>query len=103
MKADLKARWIEALRSGKYQQGEGNLKKDGRLCCLGVLREVADPSDTESHRGHGSVLSDAQCQRLGLPYHQMVPLWHRNDGDGMDKQPFSQIADWIEANVQVTP
>lgn len=30
--------WIEALRSGQYQQGEGTLRdRDNKFCCLGVL------------------------------------------------------------------
>lgn len=32
--------WVEALRSGKYEQGKGQLVKDGKYCCLGVLCEV---------------------------------------------------------------
>lgn len=41
-------KWIAALRSGKYTQGEGMLKyipvgeKDLHYCCLGVLGEVCD-------------------------------------------------------------
>lgn len=33
-------RWVEALRSGEYQQGPGFLKRNGRYCCLGVLAEI---------------------------------------------------------------
>lgn len=41
MNKTLKNKWIKALRSGKYEQGKGNLNHDGRYCCLGVLCEVA--------------------------------------------------------------
>lgn len=45
MNADVKEKWLTALRSGDYKQGRGRLKatKDGRTtyCCLGVLCEVA--------------------------------------------------------------
>lgn len=41
MKADLKAKWIAALRSGEYQQGHGVLRSGDHYCCLGVLCEVA--------------------------------------------------------------
>lgn len=43
---DTKAKWVEALRSGKYTQGEGKLKvmnednSDSYYCCLGVLCEI---------------------------------------------------------------
>jgi len=31
--------WIEALRSGRYEQGTCYLSRNGRHCCLGVLAE----------------------------------------------------------------
>lgn len=33
--------WLTALRSGEYEQGFEYLNYAGRLCCLGVLCEVA--------------------------------------------------------------
>lgn len=37
-------RWVEALESGKYQQGKHRLKTGNQygqyFCCLGVLREI---------------------------------------------------------------
>jgi len=46
MNPDIKQRWLTALRSGEYQQGQGALrrrKQEGpdELCCLGVLCEIA--------------------------------------------------------------
>jgi hypothetical protein len=38
---EVKAKWVAALRSGEYEQGSGVLNKDGKLCCLGVLCELA--------------------------------------------------------------
>lgn len=33
--------WIDALRSGEYEQGSGALQtRDGKFCCLGVLCDV---------------------------------------------------------------
>lgn len=42
----VKALWLEALRSGEYDQAKGTLKEDQEdgsvgYCCLGVLCEVA--------------------------------------------------------------
>ena len=40
-------RWVKALRSGKYKQGNaGVMKLGGCYCCLGVLREVIKSKDT---------------------------------------------------------
>lgn len=45
MNPEVKTEWLEALRSGEYKQGRGQLcrKTDSgtELCCLGVLSEIA--------------------------------------------------------------
>ena len=40
MNKEIKARWVEALRSGNYEQGRYNLRRDDQFCCLGVLCDV---------------------------------------------------------------
>lgn len=40
MNEELKKRWVDALRSGKYAQGQLYLNKDRRFCCLGVLCDL---------------------------------------------------------------
>lgn len=45
MHAELKQKWVEALRSGQYTQGKGVLRTGAdRFCCLGVLCDLVDPS-----------------------------------------------------------
>ena len=41
MNAEIATLWQEALLSGKYEQGRSALNSGGKLCCLGVLCEVA--------------------------------------------------------------
>jgi len=41
MKSEIKQLWIDALRSGDYEQGVGNLHQVGEYCCLGVLMDLA--------------------------------------------------------------
>lgn len=46
MNPEIKAKWLEALRSGEYKQGTGSLctiQEDGTswYCCLGVLCDLA--------------------------------------------------------------
>ena len=36
----IKKDWLEALRSGDYEQGTKYLKNDGKYCCLGVLCQL---------------------------------------------------------------
>jgi hypothetical protein len=55
MNAQVKAEWVAALRSGKYQQGKGALKRKKRNgvihhCCLGVLLEVLGPTVMQSEK-----------------------------------------------------
>jgi hypothetical protein len=49
LNAELKAKWVAALKSGEYKQGQGVLydEEHGTHCCLGVLCRVAgvDPND----------------------------------------------------------
>ena len=53
MDQDIKRRWLEALRSGKYAQNKGSLRQarpDGTFgfCCLGVLCDVVMPEAWDS-------------------------------------------------------
>lgn len=42
MKPEIKAKWVEALRSGEYKQGKHKLAGDDltEFCCLGVLCDI---------------------------------------------------------------
>jgi len=40
MEKTLKAKWLKALRSGRYKQAQGCLKDNDKFCCLGVLADV---------------------------------------------------------------
>lgn len=40
MKIEIKEKWVNALRSGEYQQGKGGLLCEGKYCCLGVLSDL---------------------------------------------------------------
>jgi hypothetical protein len=90
MDPEIKAKWVEALRSGKYQQEFGGLGKGTKLCCLGVLSVVV------------------QGRPCVLPWSEMVPnhgaLIELNDGPMIDREfrgdkSFAEIADYIEANL----
>jgi len=57
MNPEIKASWLEALRSGKFKQGDGFLKvtedygmgaTETRHCCLGVLCDMAADAGVES-------------------------------------------------------
>lgn len=50
MNPEIKAEWLERLRSGKYEQGKGNLNNNGQMCCLGVLSDMAADEGVCSRR-----------------------------------------------------
>lgn len=40
MNPEVKQKWIDALRSGKYEQGSERLRSVSGYCCLGVLCDL---------------------------------------------------------------
>jgi hypothetical protein len=40
MNKEVKEKWLEALRSGEYEQGRERLRSGDKFCCLGVLCEI---------------------------------------------------------------
>lgn len=124
MNNDIKAKWLEALRSGEYEQGENWLQANGKYCCLGVLCELAveagivdkDPGQSYvTFDREPAILPDRVITWAGLPksspvpevfYHgEVVGLSDLNDGvtifnpvsgEERTKLDFSQIADIIE-------
>jgi hypothetical protein len=41
MNPEIRAKWVAALRSGKYKQGRKALRDGDTFCCLGVLCDLA--------------------------------------------------------------
>lgn len=121
--AEIKAKWLAALRGGKYSQAHGRLRDDGdnTMCCLGVLCDVIDhgkwhridhewawgekraghrhtkylPANLREHFGFNEEIRD----RFGSSIE--AALANRNDGldDIGEPWTFAQIADWIEAHI----
>lgn len=40
MKPEIKKLWVDALRSGEYDQGNWSLRFGDKFCCLGVLCDL---------------------------------------------------------------
>jgi hypothetical protein len=107
MNAELKQKWVEALRSGKYPQGAIYLRsaKDC-FCCIGVLVDVSGyqwPPPLNGAYTFGqecTTLSPAQQEQFGISYDTTCELISMNDG--ARQFSFAQIADWIEANIEPT-
>lgn len=66
MNEDIKERWVEALRSGDYQQTKGSLiVQEGEqklYCCLGVLTDLAMKEGIEGVRFVEGVRFDSETE-----------------------------------------
>ena len=106
MNQDIKAQWLKALRSGKYQQGFKYLRSDEtHYCPLGVLCDIVDPSGwhvvgvIDPHYFHNETTNClgrevfAQARLYDVDAHNVMAM---NDGK---RYAFSAIAQWIEENV----
>lgn len=107
MKLELRDSWIEALRSGNYEQTRGELYSNGSYCALGVLCDVAKVPYYETGRfrhqrayGHESKdrfkLKDSTMKRLDLLYSETRVITRMNDDEC---KTFDQIADYVERNL----
>ena len=101
MEASLKAKWIEALRSGKYKQGRLALRtRDDHFCCLGVLCDISGV--WEENGQHYSSEYDGALSLLPprlrnqLTQEARHALIAMNDKYGVS---FPDIADWIKTNI----
>lgn len=104
-----------ALRSGKYEQGQGRLRtKEGKFCCLGVACDLLAPESWIFHADGEPTFSDRnslQCvyppqyvaTAFGFPYEKLtidsapqfgVRLADLNDNKG---KSFAEIADVLDA------
>lgn len=94
---EFKQKWVLALRSGNYRQGQGYLHNSGYYCCLGVAARCAGVSraemgDCEFIPKSCVLVPEILWGMSGLPN----DLIRMNDKLGWT---FNQIADWIEENL----
>ena len=102
MDAELKAKWLVALRGDEFKQTTNCLRDSRGLCCLGVLAEVLGCSwdrcetptlDGESIRHkNGDWLQESI---VDIPTEIQKYLAGMNDTGAS----FSEIADYIERNL----
>jgi hypothetical protein len=102
MNPDIKQKWVEALRSGKFKQCRKVLRNDaGEMCCLGVLREIVSPGDTSSRNGTNELPTEDFLNSVGLSnkhddYRQEASYYASENDGGCS---FDEIAGEIEKNL----
>lgn len=100
MNKEMKEKWVEALRSGEYNQGKGRLRQANQYgsyyCCLGVLRDLYP----NLIKGQNGALSPEDRKQIGISAIVQGKLINMNDGLYREKPtPFCKIADYIEKNL----
>ncbi len=98
--------WVDALRSGKYKQGQKALRQEtpegSRFCCLGVACDLEDPKKWRNLEGgkadfdyHQGWLSQELLAKLGFNHMEQSSLANMNDNQG---KTFDEIARYLEIN-----
>ena len=110
MNKEVKKRWLEALRSGKFKQAQGFLhlfdkSRHHTYCCLGVLCKTEGLQASKNTCSVGySFEGEESCtgipskflEKIGLQQYNESTLINMNDGDKLN---FTEIANWIETNL----
>lgn len=107
--AEFKAKWVAALRSGEYKQGQGELwnEQNNCYCCLGVAC-VLSGVDKYSINKQEFIKAEPAVPALLVGDPDLNPLVKilagMNDGDtyfvgNKRLYTFPEIADYIEANL----
>lgn len=117
MDKKLKAKWVKALRSGRYDQTTGSLHDDVGYCCLGVLctlvgakwkrddnGDLAPFIDGKNVSREGEFyLGSSLLKKVGITHDRQVNLGRMNDGStlhAIQQRSFPEIADYIEKNIR---
>lgn len=95
MDAELKSKWIAALRGGGYKQAQFKLRNNhGAYCCLGVLCVVAGLPISNDGGGVDPDNDYIPIETI-ISTERKAELAHMNDSG----KSFLEIADYIEANL----
>lgn len=121
MKKSVAMKWVKALRSGKYKQGEPMKLKDsnGEFCCLGVLCDISGKGEfeysnaEETYQFNNSTLAlpekvtkwAGMTDGLGRSKDNTIELYNLNDTGilnletgKIERLTFDEIADIIQLN-----
>lgn len=105
MDAELKKKWLDALRSGEYKQTTANALRvktedSDCFCALGVLCDIYDPTSWEDSLGSYTWREDIYLGKHGLDINLTIAdqnsIMNMND---TQRLPFDVIADFIEENL----
>lgn len=88
---EMKTKWINALESGEYEQGQGKLECNGKFCGLGVFCLINDIPRYSDNNETGYVWLKSIIGDEGIDHIiQLNDLQHKT---------FPEIATWIKENL----
>jgi len=97
----MKKDWLDALKSGDFTPCTGNLIRNEKHCCLGVLCEVVDEFSIHKASGN-SVMFKGESENYG-PMSDIIggdnidELWKENDRSvSHDSTPYESVITLIE-------
>ncbi len=93
LSVEVKRKWVEALRSGKFKQGKGQLyiTKDNSYCCLGVFCKINDLPYKYPQLTKYGISTDIQNDLFDLNDNRS-----NDKGEEIGSKSFEFIADYIE-------
>lgn len=103
MRAEIKELWLEALRSGRYEQGNGVLfdATHNQFCCLGVLCDLAATAGVIAppvFETQAYVPINAQVPAAGLPTRKVGRYGATDEGSSIEELPIA-VALWAGLTV----
>lgn len=107
MKPRMKAKWIKALESGKYQKGFFALRKSDTFCCLGVLCDLHDSTKwgRQMNRFYYSVDNYLSSTSLPYPLYKQYEITYDEINDLMkinderSSVTFEPVIEYIKKNM----
>ena len=93
MDAEIKQKWLNALRSGEYKQGYGGLCDGTQFCCLGVLAHIQGMSREWLERNSGSIYDFGQDGPAAWPAYDQAEILSESNDAGTS---FLDLANYIE-------
>ena len=103
MKSEVKTKWINALKSGNYQQCTGTIYDKGKHCAYGVLCDIYAKekgvrlSNILMRTPSNSLIPRSVAKWAGIDGVNHDPVVRMND---LLRNGFDEIAEYIKENIK---
>lgn len=87
MNQEIKAKWLERLRSNPDQYGRYSLHRNGKFCAMGALVDILYPNEwqqtpigSEVFKGYACSVDSKDIEEADLTDGQIATVMRLNDG-----------------------